>query len=149
MTISEALRGVGTLFIDSAPVIYFVENHPRYFPLVKVVFEGLDNGLFIAVTSPIPLAECLVGSVRRGLDELTQAFWDLLVHHHQVNFVPLDAPVARSAAELRARYNLTLPDAFQVAVALKAGCDALLTNDAIFKRVRELKVLLLDELEAD
>ncbi|MFA0754466.1 MAG: hypothetical protein IMHGJWDQ_002253 [Candidatus Fervidibacter sp.] len=32
------------------------------------------------------------------------------------------------AASLRARYNLSLTDAFQVAVALKAGCDAVLSE---------------------
>lgn len=147
MKVTEGLKSVQMLFVDSAPVIYFVEKHPRYFPIVRLVFEQLENGLFVAVTSPITLAECLVGSIKRELEELTQAFCDLIVHHRRVNFVPLDAAVAKSAAELRARYNLTLLDAFQVAVALKAGCDALLTNDAIFKRVQELKILLLDELE--
>ncbi len=39
-----------------------------------------------------------------------------------------------------------LPDAFQVAVALAADCDAFLTNDATFRRVAELRVLVLDDL---
>jgi predicted nucleic acid-binding protein len=44
---------------------------------------------------------------------------------------------------------LSLPDALQAAVALVAGCDAFLTNDAVLKRVTELRVITLDEVEPD
>ena len=54
--------------------------------------------------------------------------------------------LAIQAAQIRARYNLQLPDAFQIAVALAANCQAFLTNDVILKRVTELQVLVLDEL---
>jgi predicted nucleic acid-binding protein len=40
-----------------------------------------------------------------------------------------------------------LTDALQIAVALEAGCEAFLTNDRTLKRVTELRVLVLDELE--
>lgn len=49
------------------------------------------------------------------------------------------------AAELRAAYNLTLADAFQIAVCLAAGCDAFLTNDMSLRRAKEVKVIVLDE----
>jgi predicted nucleic acid-binding protein len=42
---------------------------------------------------------------------------------------------------------LRLPDALQIAVALEAGCEAFLTNDLTLKRVVELRVLVLDDLE--
>lgn len=44
-------------------------------------------------------------------------------------------------AHPQARYHLRMPDALQVAVAIKAGCEAFLTND------RDLRILVLDELE--
>ncbi|MFA0763852.1 MAG: hypothetical protein XFASWVDF_001578, partial [Candidatus Fervidibacter sp.] len=37
--------------------------------------------------------------------------------------------------------------ALQLATAIKAGCDAFLTNDATLKKVTELKVLVLSELQ--
>lgn len=62
--------------------------------------------------------------------------------------MPIDDPnIALEAAQIRARYNLQLPDAFQIAVALAAECEAFFTNDNVFRRVTELTVLLLDELE--
>ena len=54
---------------------------------------------------------------------------------------------AEHAADLRARYRLLLPDALQVAVALKEGCQAFLTNDRRLERVMELRSRMLDGLE--
>jgi predicted nucleic acid-binding protein len=61
--------------------------------------------------------------------------------------VPITIPVAESAADLRARYNLRTPDALHVASAIHVGCEAFLTNDTGIKRVQELAILILDELE--
>jgi predicted nucleic acid-binding protein len=54
---------------------------------------------------------------------------------------------AERAADLRARYGLKTPDALQIGCALESGCDAFLCNDLALKRVTELRVLALDELE--
>jgi predicted nucleic acid-binding protein len=43
--------------------------------------------------------------------------------------------------------TISLPDALQISVALSAGCDAFLTNDVKLKRLTELRVLAIDELE--
>jgi predicted nucleic acid-binding protein len=48
---------------------------------------------------------------------------------------------------MRVKYNLKLPDALQIATALETGCDAFLTDDKALKRLTELKILVLYELE--
>jgi predicted nucleic acid-binding protein len=58
-------------------------------------------------------------------------------------------PLSPSAPPISARYNLRTPDALHVATAIEAGCEAFLTNDSTLKRVREIRVLPLDELELD
>jgi predicted nucleic acid-binding protein len=83
----------------------------------------------------------------KGQTQAQQDFSDLIVAGANVTFVALDDAIARRAAELRASYNLRLADAFQVAAALAAGRGAFLTNDLGLKRVRELPILVLDELE--
>ena len=52
MRIDESLKDVRRLFLDSAPVIYHIEENRRYRSLTAFVFEGIDQGLFTAVTSP-------------------------------------------------------------------------------------------------
>jgi len=149
MKISERLNTVTRLFLDTAPVIYFVERNPTYHLLVQSVFDRIDAGALTAITSPVTLAECLVHPYRRGLTDTAQSFIELIVAGSNTTFAPIEQETARRAAELRARYNLALADAFQFAVALTTACDALLTNDAMLKRVIDLDVIVLDEIEPE
>ncbi|MDF5728726.1 MAG: type II toxin-antitoxin system VapC family toxin [Rhizonema sp. PD38] len=148
MTIEESLEGVTRLFLDSAPVIYFAEQDAQYFPLMRVVFEYIQNGVILGVTSPVTLAECLVLPYRLGQTQLQQNFITLMLGSDHMVFHPIPVPsIAIEAALLRARYNLQLPDAFQVAVALAAKCEVFLTNDITFRRVTEMRVLVLEDLK--
>jgi predicted nucleic acid-binding protein len=144
MRISDALAGVSRLFLDTAPVIYFVERNPQFVDFVDPIFERLEVDI-TAVASPITLSECLVGAIRLGLVDLERAFVDVL-QQDEVVFVEIDAAIAREAARIRVHYNLQLPDAFQVAAALTSGCDAFLTNDVALRRVTELRILVVGEL---
>ncbi|MBI5828755.1 MAG: PIN domain-containing protein [Chloroflexi bacterium] len=149
MKLTELFQTTTRLFLDTAPVIYLVEQNPRYIAIVDAIFERVDEGGLAAVASPVTLAESLVAPYRLGRPEVAEAFMELLAGGEGVTFVAIDSIVAASAADFRARYNLSLPDALQAAVALVAGCDAFLTNDAALKRVTELRVITLDEVEPD
>lgn len=146
MNVTQALNGISRLFLDTAPVIYYVEKNPQYFALTDAIFNLLDQGAFTAVTSPITLAECLVYPYRQGNVRVQQDFTDLIVHGYSTLCISIDEKVGAKAAELRASYNLALPDALQIACALAAGCDAFLRNDIVLKRVSEIPMLILDEL---
>ena len=58
--ITKRLCPFRKVFLDTAPIIYFVEKHPEYFAAANEVFRLIDAGRIGAVTSPITLAECLV-----------------------------------------------------------------------------------------
>jgi predicted nucleic acid-binding protein len=145
MKIKNDLRGAKRIFLDTAPVIYYVEQHPRYLSLLQVVFDQIDDGSLVAVTSPITLAEALAAPCRQGLASLQQDFYELIVYGHNTLFVSIDHDCALQAAELIGRYDLALNDAFQIVVALAAGCDLFLTNDPGLQRVTDLRVLVLDQ----
>jgi predicted nucleic acid-binding protein len=61
--------------------------------------------------------------------------------------VSIGQEVAERASILRANYKLGLADAMQLAVSINFGCDIFLTNDLRLKKVSEVCVLILDELE--
>lgn len=147
MRISDAAQNVTRLFLDTAPIVYYIEKNPKYFALTTPIFDLVDKGTLTAVLSPVTLAECLVGPYRSGLITLQQEFLSLLTYGRNILFSPIDHLCSFADAELRARYNLNLLDAMQVAVALNAGCEALLTNDAALRRVAELRILVVDDLE--
>jgi len=145
--IADALKDVGRLYIETAPLIYYVETKPTYIARMDAIIDTVENQTIRAYSSVITLAEVLIQPLRTGDETLEQEYRDILVNSGGYQLVPTTIPVAESAADLRARYNLRTPDALHVASALRAGCDAFLTNDTGIKRVTELTVLVLDELE--
>jgi hypothetical protein len=60
MDLTEAVREVRRLFLDTAPVVYYLEGHVRYLPVLEPIFARLDSGALRSVTSPITLSECLI-----------------------------------------------------------------------------------------
>ena len=147
MKIETALAGRDRVFVDSAPLIYLLERNSTYLNRVRYFFERTVTGQFVAVTSPVTLAECLVLPLRSGKTALSQLYKDVIVSGRNFDFVPIDAAIADRAAAIRSQHNLGLPDAFQAAIALETECDAFLTNDTQFGRVSELAVVLLNQLD--
>ena len=147
MNLDDAFNGVNRCFLDTAPIVYYIEQNSNYFAIACSVFQRLRIGDFTAVTSPVTLAECLVVPCRQGLTQLKQDFVEVITTGKNTVFTPITADIGQQAAELRVLYNLKLPDALQVAVAMMTGCEAFLTNDVGLKRVSELRVLVLGELE--
>ncbi len=110
------------------------------------VFEQLAQGRILGVTSVVTLAEALALPLLRGDTQLAQAYQQIFQRAERLRLEPIHGATAVRAAELRARYNLRTPDALQLAAALRASCEAFLTNDVRLKRVTELRVMVLDEL---
>ena len=51
MKIDEALNGVRRLFLDTAPVVYFVEQNPEFIDRVEPIFARLDRDIISVVSS--------------------------------------------------------------------------------------------------
>ncbi len=66
MKLDAALSGVSRMAFDTAPIIYFVEKHPRYDVLVTSIFERVARGEIEGVTSVISLTEVLVHPIQQG-----------------------------------------------------------------------------------
>jgi predicted nucleic acid-binding protein len=147
MKIAEALVGVSSLFLDTAPVIYYVESVSPLRDIMDVVVANVREGKIEFVTSPITLAECLAHPLRKGDNDLAERFRRAITRGTNTRFVGVDR-VAEEAATLRAELNIPLLDAFQVACARAAGCDAFLTNDRTLTRVPGLRIIVLDTMES-
>lgn len=147
MRLEAALAGVSRVAFDTAPIIYFMEAHPRYDALMTSIFERVARGEIEGTTSVITLTEVLVHPVQMGNQALRDDYMDLLLHSEHFQTVPIDAATARLAAELRANHPFRTPDALQLASALTTGCDAFLTNDVKLLRATQLRILVLDQLD--
>ena len=144
--LEKALKDVTRLGIDSAPVIYFIDQNPRYVALVDELFQRVASGSLTAVTSTITITEVLIHPLRQGHHELRDSYLELLLGADNLSTLAVDAGMAAMAADMRARYTMRTPDALQIACAIAAQCDAFLTNDKRLKAVTEIPILVLDEL---
>lgn len=146
MLSTNLLSQIRKIFLDTAPVIYYVERHPGYYPYLKPIFDRIDNNEWQAIVSPITIAECLIVPLRTRNNKGIRTFLDLFESHAAVTCVAIHPSESQEAAKLRAKYNLTLLDAFQVISAIESKCDTFITNDRDVRRITEINVLTLDQL---
>ena len=140
----SALRGK-TVGLDTAPLIYFIEENPAYIGTVRPFFEALNNGEFRVVTSMVTLIEVLVHPFRRGDTELAARYTGILLDAAGLRVVPLSHQVAEQTARLRAEHDLRTPDAIQLATAISEGASSFLTNDSRLPSPPGLQMLVLDK----
>jgi predicted nucleic acid-binding protein len=147
VNIGDALAGIQRLYTETAPLIYYVEENPTYLAKMNAIIEAIEDNPIEAISSVITLTEVLTHPLRLGHARLVREYRDILLNSKEFRLLPITPRIAESAADLRARYNLRTPDALHVASSIDARCNAFLTNDVGIKRVTEISVLVLDELE--
>lgn len=146
MTLSEELAQFNSIFIDTAPVIYFIEAHPQFGPLAKEVITAFQTGSLIAFSSVITLTEVLPKPVEQGDEKLTRKFSEFLKHGKNLTMIEISEEIGEAAGRLRGRYPfLRTVDAIQVATALEVGAEAFITNDLKLKQITESRVLILKD----
>jgi predicted nucleic acid-binding protein len=147
MKTAQAIADIKLLFLDTAPVIYYLEGHPTFFPAIRSIFERVSDGDLPAVSSPITLAECSSIPYLQERPELKQDLADVLAQNKNVIFRITDEVVLIEAVKMRVKYGLKLADAIQVATAIVCNCDAYLTNDLALSKVTEIRSIFVSELE--
>jgi len=137
----DSLPEGSLIAIDTAPLIYWLEDHPRWGAAYAALFEGLDAGRWQGLLSTVTLAELLTGPLQQGRDELAERYAAALSDPGSFQLASLTPTLAMSAARLRARYRLRLPDAVQLATALQCGAQALVSHDRDFSGCDDLPIL--------
>lgn len=139
----------GTIYVETPIVIYTVEPHPTYAPLLRPLWQAVQAQSVQVISSELILLEALVHPIRRNDSSLQAAYERLLLATPAVTLLPLTQDILREAARLRAEIpGLRTPDALHAATALLAGCALFLTNDIGFRRVPGLPLALFDDVLA-
>ncbi len=135
------------IFIDTAPFIYLIEEHPAFAEKVKEYFIDRFKSGDEFVTSVVTLSEFSVKPIRDQRLELIVQLKDF-IEHTGIDVLPISLSRAELAAKLRGKHQSLKGrmDAFQVAVAIDEGCEKFLTNDKDLVKLDELEVVLVSEL---
>ena len=134
------------VFFDSVPAIYFVEQNPVYSRATEDLFVAFDEARARGITSVLTLVEVLTKPFRDKREDLASEYRSILMEAVGILLLPIDDVVCERAARLRADHRgLRTPDALQVATALVHGADLIVTNDARWKQLTEIQVILLSD----
>ena len=81
-----------------------------------------------------------------GREMVAREYETVLLHFPNLALVDVDRNVARTAAMLRAKFNIATPDALLVATSLTTGAKSFLTNDKRLSKLQALiDVIVLDD----
>jgi uncharacterized protein len=133
------------IFLDACVIIYWVEMAEPQFGQLAVKLNSISKqyGHLPFAVSQLSLLECRVKPLREDNKEILQQYQQFFTAKNLTQ-VALTPAVIESATALRAHYSLTTPDALQAASALSITQDQLfVTNDAVFKKIKGLKVISL------
>jgi len=130
------------IYLDTNVVIRLVEGDaPTREPLTTRLasFLGVPGSL---VTSRLTRLECRSKPLRaKDIETLSQ--FDAFFTGIELVVAEVSAAVVERATEIRARYNLTTPDARRYATALESESTVFLTGDHALARCSEISVEVL------
>lgn len=146
MTLLEEIERIETIFIDTAPIIYYIEAHPDFGEIIKKVVNTFQSGKLRAYSSVITLTEVLVKPISLGKEKLARKFGEFLREGKNITLIEISENIAEQAGVLRGTYpSLKTLDAIQISTAIYIGADAFLTNDIKLKQIKEIKILVLKD----
>ena len=142
----DSLRGqiVG---LDTAPLVYYIEENPRYYDTLAPFFQAVETGQCQAITSVVTLLEVLVYPTRNQDSVLADRYRQALTSDSGIVAYPVTSAIAEEAALIRAVFNrVRTPDAIQLATATVGGARYFLTNDIALPDLPSLRRLLINDL---
>lgn len=141
----EALGSKRRIGIDTPVFIHHIQQASPQAAAATTVLRAVEDGRFDGITSGITLLEVTVQPLRLGHPEIADAYEALLGGIPNLSIVTIDSSATRTAAELRAAYQLRTPEALQIAACLVHGAETFITNDRRLRRVTEIDITPLDE----
>lgn len=136
--LEEQLPEGALVVIDTAPVVYVLEQRPVFAAYYQGLFKAAEDGRIQIALSALTVTEVLTGPLKAGKRTLANALRSALAAY---DVVPVNETIAALAAELRADHALRLPDACQLATAIHLTADAFVTHDADFGRIQGIRIL--------
>jgi len=142
----STLQDSRIIALDTMVFIYHLENHPVYQRATSKILRSIELGEKQGVTSTITLLELLVKPMQMENQAIVENYTFSLTTFPNLKLCELSTEIAINAAELRAKYRISTPDAIQIATAIIEESDHFITNDQSLTRIDEISIIPLDQL---
>ena len=141
------MTGFKRVFVDTAPIIYFLENSSLYMELMGKFFAECIKEHIQIVTSAITVEEYLVSPYSNRKMEYVDNF-KRFIEYMNIEVVDIDSTIAEEGAKIRGQYKgFKAMDALQIAAAVISECDMFFTNDKQLRREKELPCMTMEDIE--
>ncbi len=140
------LRRHRRIALDTSIFIYQLEPNTKYLAYTDPIFSWLEQSESKAITSTITMTELLVLPYREDDEQRANDFYGLLSTYPNLEWIAPNLEIAELASRIRALHRLRTPDALLAATAENSLATGLITNDAVFERVKSFETLVLDQL---
>lgn len=136
-----------SVFFDTSPFKYLIENHPKYCsPGADFIADQSLNEVLLT-TSVITISEFQVNPKKlnnlKPVEDFKRLIDQLCIHVFDITL-----EIAELSASLKAKYNfLKSIDAFQIATALNHSYKSFISNDYKLKKIEEINIIMVDDLK--
>ncbi len=96
MGLSEELEKLGSIFIDTAPIIYYIGAHPLFGPLMRRIVDILEERNVETFSSVVTMTEVLPKPVKAGRRDLVEKFISFLKYSGSLGLIDISANKSRS-----------------------------------------------------
>lgn len=134
------------VFLDTAPIIYFLENSSLYMRAMGDFFAKCVKEHIQIVTSALTIEEYLVAPYSDGKMEYVDNF-KRFIEYMDIEVVNINSVIAEQGAKIRGKYkSFKAMDALQIATAIVSGCDMFFTNDKQLRQEKELPCMTMEDI---
>ncbi|MBR3624200.1 MAG: PIN domain-containing protein [Selenomonadaceae bacterium] len=141
------MNAYSKVFIDTAPLVYFLQKNANFFAKSKEIFLNLDDMGAILALSDITITEYSVFPYKNNRIDLIYTL-NNFIEKSKADVLHTTRKVADKAAKIRAEYPFfKTMDSLQLAFASVNDCDLFLTNDKQLRQFKELNCVTVEEFE--
>jgi len=142
----KKINSANNICIDSSVLIYHLEDIKPYNKLTKILISEIAKGQANCIISALTITELLIKPYKLKDDEKIRLFEEFTKSLPNTIIQAIDYGIAKTAASIRAEYDLRTPDSLILATALQSGSQLFITNDIALKKIRSdtLKIIIFD-----
>ena len=122
--LEDKIKRFSRIAIDTNAFIYLMERHPKYFDVVRELFNSVEIGKVYAVSSVLLVTEVLTKPLKDANKGLADRYLAFVSTFPNLGLREIDQNVALRVAKLRARYGFKTPDALFLATAMEEKAEA-------------------------
>lgn len=142
----KRIENARLLYLDQGPVERLLEFHADYYPVVSAVLDLVYGKNIQMVGSPVTLHSICTRAFSKGNAVLAREYREFFTRSRHLVLRDVDAEIALSAAEFRAKHRLGVEESLSLATAFVTGADVVFTEHESWKNYLDSEVITLDDL---